>query len=180
MEWNMHRLILTATRVAFVGAWAVTLAACTKEKPPEDPAAASPTPTETASAAPSAASDPARDFPKVDPATLTDASSVADVHNALIRPSYQMMTDAEGAPPTDEAGWKALAEAPVGLSKGLALLTTGSRAKDQGDWVKFANAAAEKVKASADNIAKRNAEDLVFSDGDIQTACESCHGKYRK
>lgn len=179
MEWNMHRLILAATRLALVGTLAAALAACTKEKPPEE-TAASPTPTEAASATPSAASDPARDFPKVDPTTLTDASSVADVHNALIRPSYQMMTDAEGAPPTDEAGWKALAEAPVGLSKGLALLTTGSRAKDQGDWVKLANAAVEKVKVSADNIAKKNAEDLVFSDGDIQTACESCHSKYRK
>lgn len=176
----MHRLIPAATRLALVGALAAALVACTKEKPPEETAAASPTPAETASTAPSAAINPARDFPKVDPATLTDASSVADVHNALIRPNYQMMTDAESTPPTDDAGWKALAEAPVGLAKGLTLLTTGSRPKDQGDWVKFAKDAAEKVKGSADNIAKKKGEDLVVSDGDIQAVCDSCHAKYRK
>jgi len=156
----------------------LALAACTKEKPPQEKAppaaeaAAAPTPDATPV-------DPARDFPKVDPATLTDASTIPDVHNALIRPGYQALTDAESTPPTDDAGWKALGASADSVIKGLGLLTTGSRPKDTGDFVKFANAAAEKMKAVQATVAKKDGDSLVLVDGDVLEACNACHGKYR-
>jgi hypothetical protein len=176
----MIRSALFSTALA-----ALALAGCTKpeDKTAEAPAApAAPVaPAPDATPAPGATDDAAaNNFPAVDPATLTDASTVADVHNALIRPGYKRLTDAENAAPTTDAAWKEAADGADMVIKGAGLLTTGSRPKDQGDWVKFANAVAEKTKVTAANLAKKDSDDLVFSDGDIQDACTSCHQKYRK
>jgi hypothetical protein len=182
MEIEMTDLFRLSPARLFLAAslCVLALAACTKEKPPEEKVA----PGAEASAAPSpdaasAAVDPAREFPKVDPATLTDASPIADVHNALIRPGYQALTDAESTPPTDDAGWKALGASADGVVKGLGLLTTGSRPKDTGEFVKFANAAAEKMKVVQATLAKKDGDSLVLVDGDVLEACNACHGKYR-
>jgi hypothetical protein len=181
MEIEMTDLFrLSPARLLLAASLSVlALAACTKEKPPAEkapPAEASAAPSPDAAAA---AVDPARDFPKVDPATLTDASAIPDVHNALIRPGYQALTDAEATPPTDDAGWKALGASADNVVKGLGLLTTGSRPKDTGDFVKFANAAAEKMKAVQATLAKKDGDSLVLVDGDVLEACNACHGKYR-
>lgn len=166
---------------------ALALAACSK--PTEKAADTAAAPAEAPAAAPAADATPAagatddaaaNDFPAVDPATLTDASTVADVHNALIRPGYKRLTDAESTAPTTDAEWAAASEGADMVTKGATLLTQGSRPVDQGDWIKFANAVVEKTKVTADNLAKKDADDLVFSDGDIQDACTSCHQKYRQ
>jgi hypothetical protein len=166
---------------------ALALAGCTKpaDKTAEAPAApvapATPAPAPDATpAAPAGVDAAARNYPKVDPATLTDASTVADVHNALIRPGYDRLTDAENTAPTTDDGWKTASDGADMVIKGAGLLTKGSRPKDQGEWVKFANAVAEKTKVTAANLAKKDSDDLVFSDGDIQDACTSCHQKYRQ
>lgn len=177
---------LTPARLLLAASLSVlALAACTKEKAPEPAVSASASPTEAAAAAPAAAptsaTDPAAsNYPKVDPATLTDASTIADVHNALIRPGYDVLTNAESNAPADDAAWKATATAADNVVKGLNLLTKGSRPKDTGDFVKFANAAADKMKVTIDHIAKKDADDLTFSDGDVQEQCTACHSKYRK
>ncbi len=161
---------------------ALALAACSKptEKAADTPAPAT-TPAPDAAPASGATDDAAaNDFPAVDPATLTDASTVADVHNALIRPGYKRLTDAESTAPTTDAEWAAASDGADMVTKGATLLTQGSRPVDQDDWVKFANAVVEKTKVTAAHLANKDAEDLVFSDGDIQEACTSCHQKYRK
>lgn len=168
---------------AGLAALALALAACSK---PADTTAATPAapaaPAAPAPATPAATAtvDPADNYPAVDPATLTDASTVADVHNALIRPGYKRLTDAEATAPTTDAAWKYASDGADMVIKGADLLTKGSRPKDQGDWVKFAKAVGEKTKVTAANLAKKDADDLVFSDGDIQDACTSCHQKYRQ
>jgi hypothetical protein len=169
------RLLLAAS------ASVLMLAACTKEKPPEEKAPPAAEASAAPSEAPTSATDPAAsNYPKVDPASLTDASTIADVHNALIRPGYDVLTNAESTAPTDDAGWKAVADATDKIVKGLNLLTTGSRPKDTGDFVKFANATAEKMKAVQATVAKKDGDNLVIVDGDAQEACTACHSKYRK
>lgn len=167
---------------------ALALGACgnktdTAANAPASAAPAAPAPAPAASPAtpaPAGADAAARTYPKVDPATLSDASSAADVHNALIRPGYDRLTDAENKAPTTDAEWKTAAEGADMVTKGATLLTKGSRPpKGEADWVKFANAVAEKTKVTADHIAKKDSDDLVFSDGDIQEQCTNCHSKYR-
>jgi hypothetical protein len=166
---------------------ALALAGCNKpadktaEAPaaPAAPVAPAPAPDATP-AAPAGVDAAARNYPKVDPASLTDASTVADVHNALIRPGYDRLTDAENTPPTTDAAWKVVSDGVDMINKGMDLLQTGSRPKDQGDWITFAKAVKEKTKGTADLVAKKNADDLVLTDGDIQDACTNCHKKYRQ
>jgi hypothetical protein len=179
----MIRSVLFSTAVA-----ALALAGCSKPadktaEAPAAPAAPATTPApapDAAPAVPAGVDAAARNYPKVDPASLTDASTVADVHNALIRPGYERLTDAENAAPTTDAAWKAVSDGVDMVNKGMDLLQTGSRPKDQGDWIAFAKAVKEKTKGTADLVAKKNADDLVFADGDIQEACTNCHKKYRQ
>jgi hypothetical protein len=116
-----------------------------------------------------------------DPAQLSDASTIAEVHRALIRPGYDRLTAAESDAPTDEAGWKALSEGTDMIEKGLTLLTTGGRPKgDKADFIKLANAARDKIKPVRELIGQKTTDELVFKDGDLQEACTACHSRYRQ
>lgn len=118
-------------------------------------------------------------IPTVDPATLTDASSVADVMHALVIPGSETLfaAETEGAP-TDAAGWAKLRTATADVIHGAELLKSPSRSKGAA-WDATADTVIAATKITAQALAKNSADDLVFTDGDMMAGCTSCHQQFR-
>ena len=110
---------------------------------------------------------------------LTDASTTRQVHDALVIPGSNLLFAAESeAPATDEA-WAQVQEGARKVLEGAELLKTGSRPEGRADWIAAADAVIAATKTTAEALAQNNAEDLVFTNGDMMTGCTSCHQKFR-
>jgi hypothetical protein len=151
----------------FLLALATALAACAPR--PEEPAAPE-TPAETP-----AAETPA---PAAAPA-ITDASTTREVHDAYIIPGSNLLFAAENEAPADEPSWAAVQAAAQQVIDGAELLKTGARPEGRADWTGFADGVAVATRLTAEALAVKNADDLVFTNGDMMTSCTACHQAYR-
>lgn len=165
------------------------LAACApaQDKPAQAPAPASapaPAPAaaevvapDVAAAMASGAADPR--VPTVDPASITDASTVGDIMHAFIIPGSETLfaAETEGAP-ADEAGWARLRKAAADVIHGAELLKTGARSKGKA-WDATLDTVINATRVTAAALAKKNADDLVFTDGDMMAGCTACHQQFR-
>lgn len=159
----------------------LALAACGQKpeapKPaPAEPAAENIAPDVAASMA-NGTGDPR--IPTVDPATITDTSPVADVMHAFVIPGSETLfaAETEGAP-TDTGGWAKLRSAAADVIHGAELLKSPSRSKGKA-WDATVDTVITATKITAEALAKNNADDLVFTDGDMMAGCTSCHQQFR-
>ena len=113
------------------------------------------------------------------PAGLSDASTTREIHNALIIPGSNLLFAAESeAPATDEA-WAAVQDGAQKVIDGAGLLKTGSRPEGRAEWIAAADTVIAATKLTAEALGQKNAEDLVFTNGDMMTGCTSCHQQFR-
>ena len=169
---------------------ALALSACTPKpaetastetaKVPEAPA----TPAPATDIAPDVAASMANGtgdprVPTVDPASITDASTVGDVMHAYVIPGSETLfaAETEGAP-VDDAGWAKLQKGAADVIRGAELLKAPSRSKGKA-WDETLNTVIKATKQTADALAKKNADDLVFTDGDMMQGCTACHQQFR-
>jgi hypothetical protein len=118
-------------------------------------------------------------IPTVDPATINDKSGVGDVMHAYVIPGSETLFAQESDdPPKDEAAWAKLQKAAADIIKGSELLKAPGRSKGAG-WDKTVDTVITATKVSAGKLAKKNADDLVFDDGDMMTGCTACHQEFR-
>jgi hypothetical protein len=174
-------------RLAAASVSLIILALASACSPKTEPAKAAETPA-PAPASPSAAPDVAAAaakgdadprIPTVDPATINDKSSVGDVMHAYVIPGSETLFAQESDdPPKDEAAWARLQKATADIIKGAELLKAPGRSKGAG-WDKTVDAVITATKVSAGKLAKKNADDLVFDDGDMMTGCTACHQQFR-
>ncbi|RYZ10663.1 MAG: hypothetical protein EON61_11460 [Alphaproteobacteria bacterium] len=158
----------------------IALAACApKAETPKSEAAAA-----TAGIAPDVAAAQAAGtgdprVPTVDPASITDASPVGDVMHAYVIPGSETLfaAETEGAP-SDATGWAKLRTAAQDVITGAQLLKASSRSKGP-EWDADVDTVIKATKVTAGALAKNNADDLVFSDGDMMAGCTACHQKFR-
>jgi hypothetical protein len=179
----MKRLFVLASSL-------LALAACSpKTETASAPAASTPAPAAEpapapASLAPDVAAAAARGdadprIPTVDPATINDTSSVGDVMHAYVIPgSETLFAQESGDPPKDDAAWATLQKATADIIKGAELLKAPGRSKGPG-WDQTVDTVIKATKVSADKLARKNTDDLVFDDGDMMAGCTSCHQKFR-
>jgi hypothetical protein len=168
---------LAATLLAFSA-----LAACS---PKAKPAAEAPTPApstaalapDVAAAAAAGTADPR--IPTVDPATITDKSSVADVMHAYVIPGSETLFAAETEAPTNDEGWAKLRSAAQDVITGAEMLKSPERSEGREGWIKAADTVIAATKQTAEALSKNNADDLVFTDGDMMVGCTDCHQKFR-
>ena len=118
-------------------------------------------------------------LPTVDPASITDASTVGDVMHAYVIPGSETLfaAETEGAP-GDDAGWARLQKGAADVIHGAELLKSPSRSKGP-EWDDTLDTVIRATKATAEALSKRNADDLVFTDGDMMAGCTACHQKFR-
>lgn len=166
----MNRPFLIAASLA------LAFAACAPKEEAKVPEAAAPAP-DVAAAAARGDADPR--IPTVDPATITDASSVADVMHAYVIPGSETLfaAESEDAPTTDE-GWARLRTAAQDVITGCEFLQHATRSKGP-EWNKTCDTVIAAAKASAADLDKKTTENLVFTDGDMMTGCTACHQQFR-
>ena len=156
-------------------ALALVLASACAPKPDE-------TKTAEATPPPAAESPPASDDPRiptVDPASITDQSSVADVMHAFVIPGSETLFAAESEEaPADEAGWARLVKATQDVIHGCELLQQSGRSKGPA-WDQTCDTVITATKQTAEALAQNSADDLVFTDGDMMGGCTSCHAQFR-
>lgn len=148
------------------------LAACS---PKARPAAAAEAPALDVAAA--AAADPR--IPTVDPATINDKSSVGDVMHAYVIPGSETLFAAESEAPTNAEDWARLRTAAQDVITGVELLKSPERAQGREGWIKAADTVIAAAKQTTQALSKNNADDLVFTDGDMMAGCTECHQKFR-
>lgn len=156
----------------------ILLSACApKAETPETAAATASSAPDVAAAQAAGTGDPR--IPTVDPASITDASSVADVMHAYVIPGSETLFAAESEDaPADADGWARLNKAAQDVITGAELLKASSRSMGP-EWDAAIDTVISATKVTAEALAKNNADDLVFSDGDMMTGCTACHQKFR-
>lgn len=173
----MNRIFLIAATVA------LGLAACAPKeeaKAPEAPAApaaeANVAP-DVAAAAANGTADPR--IPTVDPASINETSTVADVMHAYVIPGSETLFAAETEDaPKDDAGWAKLRSAAQDIITGCDFLKKAPRSKGEG-WNKTCDTVVTAVKATQKDLDAKTTENLVFTDGDMMAGCTSCHQQFR-
>ncbi len=110
---------------------------------------------------------------------LTDASTTRQIHDALIIPGSNLLFAAESEAPATDAAWVQVQDGAQKVLQGAALLKTGSRPEGRADWIAAAETVIAATKTTAEALGQKNAEDLVFTNGDMMTGCTSCHQQFR-
>jgi hypothetical protein len=116
---------------------------------------------------------------------------VADVKQlmaSVIEPAADVYWDAVGtiedksgtrelAPKTD-AEWKAVVDSAYVFTEGGNLLMMSGRAKDNGDWMKFAQALIEVGQRAVKAAESKNTKAVFDAGAEVYDACVACHSKY--
>ena len=121
-------------------------------------------------------------------AGLTPVASVRQIMNGITGPaamevfasvgsviSYQGTT--ETAPQT-ALDWEKVGNSAMALVESGNLLMLGSRAVDNGDWMKMSRDMMEAAKVAGKAIEAQDSEGLLLSGEAINTSCDNCHQRY--
>ncbi|MBI2150624.1 MAG: cytochrome c [Acidobacteria bacterium] len=80
--------------------------------------------------------------------------------------------------PKDAQAWEEVRFAAMGLAETGNLLMFETRAKDTGDWMKFAQELVDRSMAAAKAAEAKNPEELLTAGGRLYETCSGCHMKY--
>jgi cytochrome c556 len=105
-------------------------------------------------------------------------ASTRDVMKAMTIPLSDAVFEAAGEAPKDDAGWEAVREKSAALAEAGNLLMTGSRVRDQKEWMGFAQAQVDAAEAVMIAAKAKNADDLSKAGDALYETCTACHGKY--
>src|SRR5262249_51031306 len=131
-------------------------------------------------AAAAAKGEPDPRIPTVDPASINDKSPTGDVMHAFVIPgSETLFAQESGDAPKTDADWARLQKAAADVIKGAELLKAVSRSQGRKGWVDDAETVIKATQVTAGKLAKKNAEELVFDDGDMMAGCTACHRDFR-
>lgn len=120
----------------------------------------------------------------------TPVASVKQIMKGIVGPAATTIFGAVGtvatskgveetAPHTDQE-WEALGNTAAALIESGNLMLMGSRAVDQGDWVKDTKAMIEAGKVTLKATQAKSADDVFASGEAINESCDGCHRKYQR
>ena len=102
---------------------------------------------------------------------------------AAIWDSVSTIVDAKGVqdnqPRTDEE-WAAVGAHAAALVEAANMLTVGTRAVDQGDWVKMSKAMADAAQTALKATTDKSPEGILAAGETINETCDNCHQKYSR
>jgi hypothetical protein len=106
---------------------------------------------------------------------------VIDSNADVIWDSVKFITTNEGTkeifPQTDQE-WEAIRNSSATLIEAGNLLMLEGRAKDNGEWVKYAQRLSNTAEVAMKAAQEKNKETLFDAGGNIYNACKACHDKY--
>jgi len=106
---------------------------------------------------------------------------VIDSNADVIWDSVKFITTNEGTkeifPQTDQE-WEAIRNSSATLIEAGNLLMLEGRAKDNAEWVKYAQRLSNTAEVAMKAAQEKNKEALFDAGGNIYNACKACHDKY--
>ncbi len=110
--------------------------------------------------------------------TFIPVASVNQLMKAIVIPTSDAIFQvAMKAPETDEE-WTAMQNNALTLAESGNLLMIGSRAKDQGDWIKAAQALVNAGTVAFKAAEAKNEDALIEAGDQVYATCEGCHSRY--
>ncbi len=110
--------------------------------------------------------------------TLKPVATVNQLMKAIVIPTSDAIFQvAMKAPETDEE-WTVMQNNALTLAESGNLLMIGSRAKDQGDWIKAAQALVNAGTVAFKAAEAKNEDALIEAGDQVYATCEGCHSRY--
>ena len=107
-------------------------------------------------------------------------AGVYQLMKGIIIPNANVLWNVAMEAPQDDPEWTAIQNSALTLAESGNLLMIGSRAKDQGDWVKAAQALVDEATVALRAAEAKN-EDALLEAGDrLLRTCSGCHRQYKK
>ncbi len=80
--------------------------------------------------------------------------------------------------PADDMEWEKVEASALALAESGAMLTVGSRAVDQGEWLKHSQDLIATAKVAAAAAHEKNVDKVLDAGNAIYEVCDACHKKY--
>jgi hypothetical protein len=80
--------------------------------------------------------------------------------------------------PADDLEWEKVEASALSLAESGALLTIGTRAVDQGEWLKHSQDLVATAKLAAAAAHEKNVDKVLDAGNAIYEVCDACHKKY--
>ena len=123
-------------------------------------------------------------------ATGTPVASVKQIMRGIVGPAAKIVFESvsttvsvkgtEDKAPQTEEEWEYVGTSAAALIESGNLLLMGSRAIDQGDWVKMSTALIDAGKAAMRATQAKSPEQVLAAGETVNTSCDSCHRKYQR
>jgi hypothetical protein len=112
--------------------------------------------------------------------TTPDAvNNVAALHAKVITPASNALFQAESTPPSTAQAWQKIRASAADLQQAAVQLTAKELAKDQGQWLEFAQALQKQAHQAVIAAENKDQDALVIANGGVISVCEDCHTRYR-
>jgi cytochrome c556 len=106
-------------------------------------------------------------------------ANVRELHDIMISPASDAVFAASSNQPLDAKGWTDARNEAILLAESGNLLMTGTRVRDNGNWMKMSRAMVDAAALAATAAEKKDAKGLEAATDSITTACMDCHRPYR-
>jgi hypothetical protein len=104
--------------------------------------------------------------------------TVRQIMLAIVAPDSDIIFGVPNKAPKDDREWKTVQDGALTLAEAGNLLMIPGRAKDNGDWMKYAKALVETGSAAFKAANSKDAKALEDIGDKVDETCENCHAKY--
>jgi len=113
------------------------------------------------------------------PAPFQAVGNMSQLMVDVIYPPSDAIFYVERTPPKNEQDWSVLRTNALTLAESGNLLMMGSRARDQGDWIKDAKLLVDAGNAAYKAARAKDLNAVVAVNDQLYAACVTCHQQYR-
>jgi len=110
--------------------------------------------------------------------TFQPVGTVRQIMLGIVKPTSDVIFKFQFDPPKTDEEWATLQNSALNLAETGNLLLLPGRVKDEGEWTKQAKALRETGSKAFKAANAKDAKALETIGNDIDSTCESCHGKY--
>ena len=113
-------------------------------------------------------------------AVLKPVANVYQLMKGIVIPSSDVVWHVAMEPPKDDQEWTVVQNNALTLAEAGNLLMVGSRAKDQGNWIKAAQALVDAATVVLQAAQAKNVDALNDAGDGLVRVCRNCHTQYKQ
>jgi hypothetical protein len=121
----------------------------------------------------------AKQSPVVAAAVTPEAiATTRQVMLGITIPTSDVVFQVGAKAPADDLEWEKVEASALSLAESGVLLTVGTRAVDQGEWLKHSQDLIATAKVAAAAAHEKNVDKVLDAGNAIYEVCDACHKKY--